>query len=568
MIDKDSINEIIEKTDIVELIKNYVDLSQKGKNYFGLCPFHDDHSPSMSVSPQKQIYTCFSCGATGNAVGFLMDYEGIDFVSAIKILGDKSGIKVEGYDNKKPFVKSNTSLIEINETASKLFQNNLFSQDGVEAVKYLEDRNITKELINDFKIGLSLGNLYKVLEAKKFDNKDLVESGLINHGNDYYDVFKDRIMFAIHDLNGKVIAYSGRIYKKNDNNPKYINTKENSAFKKGEILYNYHLAKEHSRRKQTVIVMEGFMDVIRAYSLGIQNVVATMGTAVTSNQALLLKKMAKNVILCMDSDDAGQKAINDASNELIKVGVIPSVIVLENAKDPDEFLQKFGKEEFERRIDYKIDIIDFKLGYYKKTYDINNSAELTNLINLIIKDVSLINDNIYKEIAYQKISKISGLDIKFLKGKEEEKPIIKVNQEEIKYNKYDKAQQYFLYYMLNSKEIIKKYINLDLYLPNKDYRLIAASIVGYYEQYKEIDLSKFMSFINNDPNKLKVLGEIISLNLKDTYKVEEIEDYINVIEDYNRQTAIKRYTEKLLTENDKEKQTKYLSEIIKLKRGE
>ncbi|MCD8562450.1 MAG: toprim domain-containing protein [Bacilli bacterium] len=285
--------------------------------------------------------------------------------------------------------------------------------------------------MNDFKIGLSLGNLYKVLEAKNFDNKDLVESGLINHGNDYYDVFKDRIMFAIHDLNGKVIAYSGRVYKKNDNNPKYINTKENSAFKKGEILYNYHLAKEHSRRKQTVIVMEGFMDVIRAYSLGIQNVVATMGTAVTSNQALLLKKMAKNVLLCMDSDDAGQKAINDASNELIKVGIIPSVIVLENAKDPDEFLQKFGKEEFERRIDYKIDIIDFKLSYYKKTYDINNSAELTNLINLIIKDVSLINDNIYKEIAYQKISKISGLDIKFLKGKEEEKPIIKVNQEEI-----------------------------------------------------------------------------------------------------------------------------------------
>jgi DNA primase len=568
MINKDDINEIVEKTDIVELIKQYVDLNQKGKNYFGLCPFHDDHSPSMSVSPQKQIYTCFSCGATGNAVGFLMDYENIDFVTAIKILADKAGIKLEGYEQRKDFSSNNNELFDINEIAVKLFQNNLSSKDGIEASKYLADRNITKELVGEFKIGLSLGNLYKVLEKKNFDKKTLLETGLINLSNDYYDVFKDRIMFAIHDVNGKVIAYSGRIYKKDDNNPKYINTKENAIFKKGELLYNYHLAKEHARKKQTIIVMEGFMDVIRAYSLGINNVVATMGTAVTSNQANLLKKMAKNVLLCMDSDDAGQKAINDASNELIKIGVIPSVIVLDNAKDPDEFLQKFGREEFEKKVDYKIDIIDFKLNYYKKHYDINNSAELTNLINLIIKDVSLINDNIYKEIAYQKISKISGLDIKFLKNKEEYKPIIKTENEVKKNDRYEKAQQYFLYYMLNSKEIIKKYINLDIYFPNKKYRLVASSIVAYYDQYQDIDLSKFMSFINNDSEKVKILGEIISLNLKDNYKVEEIEDYIRVIEEYNRQTTINKYNEKLLFETDKQNQKDYLSEIIRLKKGE
>lgn len=288
-ISNEIINEIRNKTDIVEVVSRYVNLTKTGKNYIGVCPFHDDHSPSMSVSPEKQIYTCFSCGASGNVFTFVSDFEKISFSEAVKLLGEKVGINVSND------IKVNTKrdeYFDIYDLASKFYQNSLNSSLGKNAIEYLENRHLDKETIKKFGIGLSIQkvSLTKYLTNKKYSLDKLIDIGLTNdNGN---DIFVSRIMFPIWDLSGNVVAFSGRIYNTKDNS-KYINTKETDNFKKGKILYNYHIAKEYLKKNDTVIIMEGQMDVIRASTVGINNCIATMGTALTKDHKMVLKNMAK-----------------------------------------------------------------------------------------------------------------------------------------------------------------------------------------------------------------------------------------------------------------------------------
>ena len=270
-ISNEIINEIRNKTDIVEVVSRYVNLTKTGKNYIGVCPFHDDHSPSMSVSPEKQIYTCFSCGASGNVFTFVSDFEKISFSEAVKLLGEKVGINVSND------IKVNTKrdeYFDIYDLASKFYQNSLNSSLGKNAIEYLENRHLDKETIKKFGIGLSIQkvSLTKYLTNKKYSLDKLIDIGLTNdNGN---DIFVSRIMFPIWGLSGNVVAFSGRIYNTKDNS-KYINTKETDNFKKGKILYNYHIAKEYLKKNDTVIIMEGQMDVIRASTVGINNCIAT-----------------------------------------------------------------------------------------------------------------------------------------------------------------------------------------------------------------------------------------------------------------------------------------------------
>jgi len=345
----EKIKEIRDSVDIVDIISNYVSLTPKGKNYFGVCPFHDDNNPSMSVNRDKKIYKCFSCGATGTVFKFIMDYENISFIEAVKKVADTAGLNIN--IGNVPKVKNNNKLLEIYDLSLKFYINNINTSGGKEAKEYLKNRGITDEIIKEFQIGLALNGKDKLSQIllKKFNEKDIMKSGLVNkNAYGYLDLFYDRIMFPLYDLKGNVIAYSGRIYNKEDNS-KYFNTKETEIFKKGELLYNYHRAKDIARQQNQIIVMEGFMDVIRAHTINIKNVVATMGTAVTKEQALLIKKMAKEIILCFDGDEAGAKATMACADELIKIGVTPKVIRLENNMDPDEYITKYNKE-FEKKI--------------------------------------------------------------------------------------------------------------------------------------------------------------------------------------------------------------------------
>ncbi|MFA5407359.1 MAG: DNA primase, partial [Bacilli bacterium] len=343
-ISNEQIMEIRNSVNIVDVIAEYVPLTQKGKNYFGVCPFHDDHNPSMSVSSEKQIYTCFVCGATGNVFTFLMEYEHITFMEAVKRIADKVNISIDIGNTFKRVDAHFDKYYDMYDLATKFYQNNLKTSSGTSGREYLNKRGIDQTIIKEFDIGVSFSGdkVYKLLQANKYDDKSIMESGLCNYNDTgYYDLFSNRIMFPLWNIEGKVVGFSGRIYNSLDT-AKYVNSKESLIFKKGHLLYNYHRAKEFIRKDGYVIIVEGFMDVIALYKVGIKNVIATMGTAITSDQAHLIKKLSPNVMLMFDGDKAGNKATIACSEELLKIGVISKIVRLEDNLDPDEYIVQYG----------------------------------------------------------------------------------------------------------------------------------------------------------------------------------------------------------------------------------
>ncbi len=579
LISNDLINEIRRSVDIVDVISNYLPLTQKGKNFFGVCPFHDDTNPSMSVSKEKQIYTCFSCGATGNVFKFVMDYENISFVEAVKLVADNAGISINIGNNYKQKVNKNLEpLYKMYELSEMLYQNNINTVQGKEAIEYLKKRDIDESIIKEFGIGLSLHKrdvLTKLFLSKNYSYDVMLKSGLITKNDyGYIDMYQDRIMFPLWDVSGRIVGFSGRIYK-GDGNFKYINTKETEIFKKGEILYNYHRAKDEARRLNTVIIMEGFMDVIRAYTIGVKNVVATMGTAVTKEHVTLLKRMAKNIILLFDGDAAGAKATYTCANELIKVGIVPKIVRLEENLDPDEYIKKYGKEKFLGKLTHPINVMDFKLSYLKKERDLTSNDDMSKYINDVLKELVNIEDEILFELTIKKITEESHLseellrkkvnDLKSNDDKKEENVVIKSEKVKKVTNKYTQAEENLIYYMLKSPEVIKIYDRKITYMPTDVYRFLARDISYFYKQYHLINVADFMTFLRDDKEKLDALSHILSLPLKEDFTLEEINDYINAIRDYNINFEQQRLKTKMREITDPIEKAKIAQKIIELK---
>ncbi len=567
-IDKEKIAEIRDQADIVEIISNYVTLTPRGKNYFGVCPFHDDNNPSMSVNREKKIYKCFSCGATGTVFKFVMDFENISFVEAIKKVADMVGIPLD--IGKMPKEKNHSKLYEIYDLSLKYYVNNINTVSGKKAKDYLHNRGLNDEVIKEFQIGLAINSkdtLTKLL-FKKFNKVDIEKSGLVNKSPyGYNDLFYDRIMFPLYDLKGNVIAYSGRIYDREDNS-KYFNTWETEIFKKGELLYNYHRAKDIARKENQIIIMEGFMDVIRAYTIGIKNVIATMGTAVTKEQANLIKKMAKEVIICFDGDEAGAKATNSLIDELIEIGVTPKVIRLENDMDPDEYILK-DKDAFKNKLKNTMNIMDFKLSYLKQGKNLKNTIDEAKYVNEAIKEVNKINDDILKELTIKKITEETGLDEEMLKSKLKPKAIINNKlkpKPKVKTNKYETAERNLIYYMLRSPEVIKMYNAKVTYMPTKEYRLLAREIKMFFNDNGFINEADLIDFVECDEELLKTISKVEEANLKDEYSLEEIEDYIKMIRDYNVKNETERLTKEMKEELEPLKKALIAQKIIDLKK--
>lgn len=573
----EQINHIRSSVNIVDVISLYVPLTQRGKNYFGVCPFHDDHSPSMSVSVSKQIYKCFSCGATGNVFTFLMDYEHITFAEALKKVADIAGIDVDIKTSSKTVHKNLESLYEIYDIGAKFYQNNINTVHGKEAKEYLKSRKLNEEVMKEFGVGLALKErdiLTKLLINKNYQTKDLVRSGLIiKNEYGYSDIYRNRVMFPLCDLNGRVVGFSGRVFH-GEKDSKYINTMETEIFHKGELIYNYHRAKEEARNKNTVIVMEGFMDVIRAYTIGIKNAIAMMGTAVTKEQANLIRRMAKNIILCFDGDAAGAKATLACGNELLELGVTPKVIRLEDDLDPDDYIKKYGKEKFLAKIENPMNIMDFKLSYLKQNKDLTSSVDMAAYVNNIITELSKIDDEVLREISLKKISEESKLDVDFLKTrldslKKEAKittPVTRKIEPASRKNKYELAEAYLLYYMLHSDEVIDIYKRKITYMPTERFRFFAREISCYYKENGTMNLADFISFLEGDEENLKVLSEITQLNLKEEYTKEEINDYLNLILEYNIDSEIKRLQSEMKKIDDKMEKAKIGEQIVELKK--
>ena len=568
------IKEIRNSVDIVDVISEYIPLTAKGKNFFGVCPFHADHSPSMSVSREKQIYRCFSCGASGNVITFLMNYENINFVEALKKLADKAGITIS-LGNVKQKTNKNKELYDIYETSQKIYQNNLNSELGIKAKEYLKNRKITNEIIKEFGIGLAIKDsklITNMLLKKGYKEKDLINSGLVgDNEKGLHDIYYNRIMFPLYDLNGNIVGYSGRIYDSLDT-AKYVNTKETPIFKKGELLYNYHRAKEEARKTGKIIVMEGFMDVIAAYKVGIKNVVATMGTAVTENQANLIKRMAKEVILCFDGDGAGAKATFSCSEELGKLNVIPKVVRLEENLDPDEYIKKYGNS-FLDKINNPISIMDFKLKYLKKDLNLTDQVEYSKYINNVLNEVNKTDDVILKELTLQKLSTESNLGLDILREKLENmnEQTKETPKEVVVQNKQTtaalKAEQSLMYYLINSKEVVTIFNNNKVFLQTSRYRKLALEIIAI-SKTSDIKVADLLSEFINDEEETNTINELLLLNLKEEYTKEEILGYIYTIKLNNIKIEKKRLQELMHTVIDKNERNEIAIKILDLTREE
>ena len=567
----DIANTIRSKVDIVDIIGERIPLVAKGKNFFGVCPFHDDTNPSMSVSREKQIYTCFSCHATGNVFTFLMNYEHMDFKEVLKYLGDRVGINT---GNIKITNKTNkyTKLYEAYNLSVKYFQNNLNSSYGTKAKEYLIDRKIDENAIKEFEIGLSLDtkdDLTRLLQKKDYD---LVTLNRIGLSSDNHDIYNDRIMFPLYDINGRCVAFSGRIYKDVDQN-KYLNTKETEIFKKGELLYHYHIAKEECRIKKSVIIMEGFMDVIRASTVGVKNTVALMGTALTKEQINLIKRLSNNIILCLDGDDPGQHATLSIGEALLENNIEAKVIVLPNPEDPDSYILKNGKDSFISLIENAVNFTDYKLRRLKDNVNFTSTEETSKYINSVIEETSKINDEIEREVILKRLAKefdigYNTLEMRLnrlLQKKPKKEQVIIPKRIVEKKDKYRKAFEQLFYFMLNNDWVITRVENERLIFPEEVMRSTCSEIIYYYKKYGSINEADFYTYIQDKEKIQNFLNSVLAGNYNEKTTEEELVEYFEVIKEYSKNQEIKRLTNLMKKEIDPLEQAKITEKIRKLR---
>jgi len=566
LLSQEEINEVRNKSDIVDVIGSYIPLTQKGRNYFAVCPFHDDHNPSMSISPEKQIYTCFVCGKSGNVFNFVKDYEKVTFIEAVKIVADRVGISLHIDSMKKE--EQTDDYHKVYDLANKYYQNNLNSKFGIEAKEYLNRRNINDDIVKEFDIGLSINNngLSKLLSSKDFSLLDIDETGLVRAGTDTY---RNRIMFPLYDLDGKVVGFSGRIYN-TESDSKYINTNETKYFKKGKLLYNFHRAKEYARTNKNIIVLEGFVDVIRCFTIGVKNVVATMGTAITPEQAKLLKRLSQNIILCFDGDDAGNKATKNCIEELEKIGITPKIVRLPSNYDPDEFICEKGADAFLSYINNPLSKIDYIINEYKKKVNFNDSMDVSDYIRFVTSEVEKLDDEALMKVVLRKLSDETKIELASLEKMVTKKDKVTFTRpvNNIKSDKYSEASNIIIYYMLNSIDILK-YISKNMPIfSSKEQRMLVNKLLEYYNKYKVLNLADFISYLGENSDIINLTLQISSKNIKSDISLAEIDDYIKVIDKGLLEKEISTLNDMLLSENDELEKITILQKIAELKKKE
>ena len=569
-ISQELINEIKSKNDIVDVISGYINLNEKNK---ALCPFHNDHSPSFSVNGDKQIYKCFSCGESGNVITFVQKYNNISFQEAIKLLADNAGISITLDMPKKQ--SAYDKYYDINDTALKYFKNNLISSVGAEAYKYLTDRGLTKELINEFNIGLSTGNKLSSMLQNKYDISSLLNIDISKEiGGNIYDTFQNRIIFPVIDEDKNVIAFSGRKYLSVDLNdvsqPKYLNTKETIIFKKSNVLYNINNSIKEIKKSKEIIITEGFMDTIRMSSIGYKNVVALMGTAFTKEHLEKIKSYKCRVVLNLDQDNAGKSATISIGDELIKNNIDVSVIVFDDYKDSDEYIINKGKDAFDLAYKNRISFIDFKLKYLRHNKNMSDSVEVSKYINQAIESLNNIDDVILRELKINEISREFGIADSVIKSKLKDIVPKRVEvKEEVKskrYNKYSISEIRILYLMLHYEEVINTFESSLGYLISDDKSKLAYKIIEFRNDYGYFEYSDFIDYISESNDLGETLKEIMKYPNNDEYSEDELESYINTIKEYSvkqRISSLKQEMKETLDINKKIEIAKKIENINK-----
>ena len=400
------IEEIKGNNDIVDIISQYVILKRSGRNFLGLCPFHKEKTPSFSVSPDKQIFHCFGCGIGGDAIGFVCKMENVNYKEAIEILAEKAGINLPTSDNEHDSKREKLKqrIYEINEIVANYYHENLYTPKAKLAQEYVKKRKLDNKTLKNFMIGYANGEneLYKLLKEKGFNEEEIITSNLVKKTNfGYNDVYKNRLMFPIQDVRNRYIAFGGRVL---DNSlPKYINSPEGLAYSKGRNLYAMNIAKNANMKN--IIMVEGYMDAVSLHQRGIPNVVASLGTALTEGQARLLRKYTEKVIISYDSDGAGQAATLRGLEILTNVGCDVRILQMEGAKDPDEYVIKYGNGRFNLLVEKAISLVEFKTKILKNSLDLNNVSDKIKFLKETSKLLTSVESKIEQELYVDKISK-------------------------------------------------------------------------------------------------------------------------------------------------------------------
>ncbi len=572
LIKDEEINTIREQSDIVDIISQYLTLTKQGKNYVAVCPFHDDHSPSLVVSPEKQIFNCFTCRTGGNVFSFIMKYENVGFLEAVKMVADKVGYKIN-----LDFVSANEKInqvdYEIMDLAKKYYLNNIFTEIGVSARKYLNSRKLGEDIIREFNLGLapsSKNDLYKILIKKGYTVEKIEELGLINRvGLEVYDAFTNRIMIPIENLKGDVVGFSARIFNGETDAAKYINTRETPIFKKGQILFNFHNARKYIRNEKLCIIVEGNMDAINVSASGIKNVVALMGVALSLEQIKVIKRLNVPVVLMLDNDEAGLNATMKNGKLLQENGVIVKVIKLTGAKDPDEYIRIKGVDALKENIKYARNFIDFKLEFLKTNKNLENIDDLVNYVKEVINSLNNEND-LTKQVVISKISKDYNIDYALLQNQIN---LMNVNHEiesskkvkVKKYSKYELASAKVLYYMMNDAKYITIYKNKLGYLKERVERRLISEIIFYNNEHNSINLANFLTYIMEQQDLFEYVNQIISMN-DENLNDDEFNNCIEIILKILKLDEINQLKEEIKKEMDVNKKVELISKLTELKK--
>ena len=575
------LEEIRNSNDIVDIISQYVVLKRSGRNFFGLCPFHKEKSPSFSVSPDKQIFHCFGCGAGGNVFHFMSKIENIGFVDSVKILADRANIVLPTLDNagdaKKEKLKA--KVYEINQIAAEFYHENLYKPTSKIAQDYVKKRKLDNKTLKTFTIGYAgkFDELYRELVKKGYTEEEMLASSLIlkNDKGQFIDRFRKRFMIPIKDVRDRVIAFGGRVL--DDSKPKYINSPENIVYSKGRNLFGLNVAKRNLTDK--IVIVEGYMDAISLYQRGINNVVASLGTALTEHQGRLLGKYAKQIIIGYDADGAGQAATMRGLEILQKLGYDVRVLQLDDptVKDPDEYVIKNGTGRFERCVDNAISLVEFKVKMLKRTLNINTASDKIKFLNEVSKILSKVDNHIEKEVYIERISKEYGVskeaiyaqtnklqyaDAKDSKVLERKIPVIRHKQEKTETNISDaiiRRENMIISLLLN--EEVHAYQSLKNVITVNDFKYEINKKIAkiLYDEFEKGD-----SNINNLLNSIQdeeILNQITKI-MSDDYNITDINKaIIDILNIYEKEKIINKKNE-ILSKLENEKLTK--EEIVSL----
>lgn len=569
MIPEEVIDNVRSAVNIVDVVSRYVQLRKAGKNLFGICPFHDEKTPSFSVSEDKQIFHCFSCGRGGNVFKFLMDLEKISFPEAVRRVAEFGNVPLDDkYVKKSPksaYSATQSEMIGLYEKAAELYHHVLVNtQLGEKALAYLKKRGITEADMQDFDLGFAPADqdlLLSFLKEQQIDQKQMQDSGLFIETADgsLKDRFFNRIMFPIKDNNGKIVAFSGRSLVKDDQHPKYLNSPETSIFNKGKVLYNFSQARPEIVQKKTVILYEGFMDVIAAHRAQVANGIATMGTSLTEDHVRALKRVASRVVICFDGDEPGQRAIAKAIALIKQTSDLQiSVIFIPDNRDPDEYVRDKGVESFQKLMNQtgesstafllKFDRMGLNLAnendqleYLKKALqrigELNDALEQDLYLNQLAEEFSIDKRDLKNQLRESVADRIAHTPRQFDPGPAPAPPPTFENQVEKtenipkKLSSVDISQYRLLARALNHHDVWLKLQSLpDFYFPNEQLETIYMLAGGYLAKNQEYDAADFMDYLK-EPELQSVVANIESINLSPDYTEEEIKDYISLIKD-------------------------------------